>query len=152
MQSYLTSVQKMAIESGLFDLHATFARPITVYRTAQEAVILTNPENNYLFQDAPFNTQTTKIQQSGICNARILYGKKENITPFNSIGSSSTSQNQIWLQEGEVRIKLDATGKALVDGCERIQFDGTIFNFTTSSRPHGIFDPKFTTYYLKKLN
>lgn len=152
--SYLTDAQKNSLSNHFYDLHATFARPITIFKTAQETVAVSNPDNNYLFANAPFNSTVATVIQSGVFPARIQYGKKEQLNQFNA---GPNMQNQIWLQEGEVRIKLDPTGAAFFAGCERVTFDGTVFKMSTSDRPHGLFipsgsPPKFYTYYLTKLN
>lgn len=152
-QSYFTAAQKTLFSAPFYNLHETFARDIVIYQTAQETVISTNPDNNYLFDNAPFNSETQSFIQSGIVKARILYGKKEPLNPFNTVQSrNSAEQNMIRLEEGEARIKLDPTGAAMLRGCERVTFDGTVFNVITSPRPHGLFTPQFETFYLKKLN
>lgn len=148
MESYLTDARKDFLGNQFYNLHATFARPITIYQTAQETVLVENTDNNYLYAAAPFNTTTTKVVQSGVFGARILYGKRETLSPFAGGGES---QNNIRLSEGEVRFKLDPTGAAFIKGCERVTCDGTIFDLVTDKRPHGLFLPKFETYYLKKV-
>lgn len=148
---YLTNAQKEPLNNEFNNLHATFARPIVIFKTAQETVVYTNPENNYLFQQAPFNSETTTIIQSGIINARILYAKKENLALFSVDSTRSDTQNNLFLSEGDVRLKLDPTGAAFLAGCERVTFDGTIFNVVTDKRPHGLFTPNFETFFLKKI-
>lgn len=147
--SYLSDAAKTWSNDQFNNLHATFSRPITIYKTAQQTVVLTNPENNYLFQQAPFNSVVETVIQSGIANARILYGKKQSEVQF---GGAGYAQNQIQLAEGEVRIRLDPTGTALLADAKRISFDGTTFDSITSKRPHGLFSPNFNDFYLKKLN
>ena len=151
--SYLTDAQKDSYGNQFYNLHATFARPVTIYRTAQENILVENPDNNYLYAEAPFNTTTTKVVQSGVFGARILYGKKEALNSFASANGSQggASQNNIRLSEGEVRFKLDPTGAAFIKDCARVTCDGTIFDVITDKRPHGLFTPKFETYYLKKI-
>jgi len=153
MESYISDARKDFLGNQFYNLHATFARPITIYKTAQETVLVENPDNNYLYAAAPFNTTTTKVVQSGVFGVRILYGKRETISPFASSNGTQggASQNIIRLSEGEVRFKLDPTGAAFIQGCERVTCDGTIFNLITDKRPHGLFNPKFETYYLKKV-
>lgn len=151
--SYLTVAQKDSYNNEFNNLHATFGRPITIYKTAQETVLVTNPLNNYLFQGAPNNSLTSTVIQSGVYLARILWGKKEVLNPFNTVQRDNASdQNMIRLSEGEARIKLDPTGAAFLAGCEKVQFDNAILDVVTDPRPHGLFDPNFVTYYLKRQN
>ena len=146
--SLLSTAEKNALGDVFYDLHQTFGRNITIYQTAVETVLVTNPDNNFLYQQAAMNSLTSTVIQSGVYLARILYGKREDLVPF---AGGGLSQNQIRLSEGEVRIQLDPTGSAYLAGCERIQFDGNTFNVVTDPRPHGLFKPDFNTYYLKKV-
>lgn len=150
---FITPSQQLALSNEFFRLHATYARDIVIFQTATQIVIFTNPENNTLFDDAPFNSETTTIINSGIFKARILYGKKEPLIPFNSTQrDNSSSQNMILLEDGEVRLRVDATGAALINASERVTFDGTIFNVQTSARPHSLVGPpNFFDFYLKKI-
>lgn len=151
--SYLTAAQKTSYNDEFNNIHATFGRPITIYQTAQQTVLVTNPANNYMFQGAPDNSLTSTVIQSGVFLARILWGKKEPLTPFNSLrNEGGEEQNNLFLSEGEARIKLDPTGAAFLAGCERVQFDKALLKVVTDPRPHGLFDPNFTTYYLKRIN
>ena len=146
--SLLTTDQKNSLNNVFNDIHQTFGRPITIYQSATETVLVTNPDNNFLYQQAPMNSLTSTVIQSGVYLARVLYGKREELVPF---AGGGLSQNQIRLSEGEVRIKLDPTGASYLAGAERVQFDGTTFMVNTDPRPHGLFDPNFKTYYLKKV-
>ncbi len=151
-QSYLTSSQKTVLNDEFNNIHATFGRPITIYQTAVETVLVTNSGNNYLFENAPNNSLTQTVIQSGVFLARVLYGKRENMTPFNaSQHNGASDQPMIRLSEGEVRIKLDPTGAAFLASCARVQFDNTIFDVVTDKRPHGLFTPNFETFFLKKV-
>ena len=145
--SYLTPGVKDSLNNEFNNIHATFGRPITIYQTAQETVLVTNDANNVLFQGAPDNSLTSTVIQSGVYLARILWGKKLALEPFSA---GPDSQNQIRLSEGEARIKLDPTGAAFLASAERVQFDGSILYVKTDPRPHGLFDPNFKTFYLTK--
>ena len=150
--SFLTTSQKNTLNNVFNDIHATFGRPITIYKTALETVMVTNPDNNYLYQGAPDNSITSKVIQSGVYLARIKYGTKEMLTPFNTTQrNNAAEQNMIRLSEGDARIKLDPTGAAFLVDCEKVQFDKTIFNVESDPRPHGLFDPNFQTFFLKRV-
>lgn len=146
-ESFLTPAFKNQLNNTFNDLHATFGRPIAIFRTALEIVIENSASNNYLFDQAPFNSAKTEVVQSGVFLARILYGKKELLNPFQV---QSNEQNMIRLQDGEVRIKLDPTGASYLGNCERVRFDNTLFTVDTPKRPHGLFDPNFQTFFLRR--
>lgn len=146
--SYLTDAQKDSLGNEFFNLHATFARPIYIFRTAQQIVVRSNPNHNYLFDTSPNNTSVTEVIQSGTFMARILYGRKQDLTTFAPKGNEQVT---LLASEGDVRIKLDLTGAAFMVGAQRVEFDGNIFTISTQDRPHGLFDPKFQDFYLKSL-
>ena len=146
--SLISATDKNSLNNVFNSIHATFGRPITIYQSATETVLVTNPDNNFLYQQAPMNSLTSTVIQSGVYLARILWGKKEDLVPF---AGGGLAQNQIRLQEGHARIKLDPTGAAYIASAERIVFDNYTMMIDTSPRPHGLFDSNFRTLYLKPL-
>lgn len=150
---FIPESQRLTLANEFFRLHATYARDIVIYQTATETVISTSPSENILFDNAPFNSETTTIINSGIFKARILYPKIEPLVPFGGVQSNlSADQSMIRLTDGTVRIRLDATGAALLSSCERVTFDNTIFDVETTQRPHALFGPpNFFDFNLKKI-
>lgn len=146
--SILTTADQNALGDVFFDVFLTFARPITIFQTATTTVVSTNPLNNHLYQNALNNSSVVTTIQSGVYNACILYGKREDVQPF---AGGGLSQNQVRLAEGEVRIDVDPTGSAYLAKAERIQLDGTSFVAVTNPRPHGMFKVDFNSYYFKKV-
>ena len=147
--SYLSDAQKTALNDQFNNLHATFARPITIWKTAQQIIISTNPDNNTIFGGAPDNNEVLVVQQSGVFMARVLYGKRQEPSTFNSTNSA---QNNLWLQEGEVRIRLDPTGAAFLEGAKNVTLDGFVCEVVPNKRPHGLFNPNFYDFFVKKEN
>ena len=137
-------------------IHDTFARPIFIFRQSENIIITTNPSNNSLFSNAPFNDQVQNVAVSGIFNARILYKDMEPLGEYEPFGIRKLGGDQVNLrkEEGMVRIKLDPTGASYLFDAQRVQFDGTIFSIRTSKRPHGLFanPPRFYDFYLQKEN
>ena len=146
--SLISASDKNSLNNVFNSMHATFGRPITIYQSATETVLVTNADNNFLYQQAPMNSITSTVIQSGVYLARILWGKKEDLVPF---AGGGLTQNQIRLQEGHARIKIDPTGAAYIANAERIVFDNYTMMIDASPRPHGLFDPNFRTLYLKPL-
>lgn len=153
MSDLFTAAEKQQLKQPFRDLHDTFGRDIVIWKTAQQVVISTNPSHNFFFESAPTNTQVQEIPVSGTFKARILYGKEQKRAQFASL-QSQRSEDQInaKIEEGMVRIKVDQSGKNFLDGANRVTFDGNIFLIDTSPRPHGIFEPDFYTFYLKRVN
>lgn len=151
--SFLSDAQEDSLGNVFYKLHATFARPIVIWKNAKQTVILSNPANSYIFENAPFNDTEQTVQISGLFQARILYAKREDLGQFSTPKSDrSTDQVNLLKEEGSVRIQVDATGAAYLFDAKVVTFDGEIFDLATTQRPHGLFAPKFYTFYLTKLN
>lgn len=150
-QSYVTPSQKTFLQDQFFNLHDTFARPITMFKTAKSVVITTNPDNNVYFPDAPTNDQTTETIISGCFNARIKYNPKQDLA-FASTFRGADDQITLKTMEGVVRLKLDMTGAAYLADTRKVRFDGNIYEVFSDNRPHGLFTPNFETFYLKRDN
>lgn len=144
----ISATDQNSLNNVFNDMQATFGRPITIYQSATETVLVTNPDNNFLYQQAPMNSLTSTVINSGVYTARILWGKREELVPF---AGGGLSQNQIRLQEGHARIKLDPTGASYIANADRVVFDQYTMMVDTSPRPHGLFDPNFVTLYLKPV-
>lgn len=149
----LSQSEKAALEAEIYNIHDTFSRPIYMWKQRQQVVISESDSHNYIWDSAPQNTTTIDTIVSGQFNARILYGKKQNVDPFKARQSNQAeSQSAAELQLGEVRVKLDPTGAAFMNDAKRATFDNETFEIVSSERPHGLFTPKFYTFYLKKIN
>lgn len=154
MSSFINQLNKVLFADQFNVLHNTFARPISIYRNAEQIVINTNPANNFLFQgeNVPFNDTVKDIPVSGVFNARIRYNTKQDLEMFAGLGGRKQGGEQINIQQskGVVRIKVDPTGSTYLFGANRITFDGTIFTLRSDQRPHGLFIPNFYDFFLQK--
>ncbi len=148
--SILTDDQKTDLSNQMWIVHDTFSRPIIIYQTAYTTVVSTNPNTNILFENAPFNGVQQRVIQSGMFQARILYGKKQNLNAFG--GGGAGNQSMVLMDDGDVRLRVDATGAALLASSERVTFDDAIFNIQGTVRPHSVVStPDFFDFYLKKV-
>lgn len=152
--SYVPDSVKTWANDQMNNLHETFGRNIVIWRNAEQIIISQNPDNNWMLGGAPFNSETIAVPQSGVFKARILYGKKEPLVPINSMQfRNTTEQNNLWLQEGEARIRLDPTGSTFLQGAKKVTFDDTVFEIVSSKRPHSVFgNPNFYDFMLRKVN
>jgi hypothetical protein len=154
--SFISQKDADALNDEFFRLHATFARPITIWKTAKQIVLSTNPSNNFLFESTPFNDQVQNIQVSGVFNARVQYPKKMTTVPFVTLNTKDKGgMDQVFIQrdEGDVRIKVDATGMAYLMDAKRVTLDGDIFDIAIAKRPHSLLGaPKFYDFLLTRIN
>ncbi len=153
MADLFSPSQKAAFEQTQRDIHDTFARPITIFKNSQKTVIFSNPDHNFIFDAGPNQTVTEDVIVSGTFNARILYKPDQKDEMFKGgDGNLNQTQNFQEMQLGEVRLKLDITGRNFLLDAKRVEFDGEIFNITSAQRPHGLFTPQFYNFYLTRLN
>ena len=152
MASLFTDAQKAAFEATQVQVHDTFARPITIFKNSQKTVIFSNPDHNFIFDAGPNQTTVQETIVSGVFNARILYKPDQKSDMFRA-GDGALNQAQIFQQmpQGDVRLKLDITGRNFLLEATRVEFDGTIFNIKTDQRPHGLFTPQFYNFYLTRV-
>jgi len=153
MADLFTQAEKLQFSDYFNDLHDTFARPIFMFKQRDELVVTDNPNHSYVWDDAPNNTQTISTLVSGTFNARILYSNKQN-KEFLSTRQRNGGEDQIGAETfgGDVRLKLDMTGAAFIGDAQRVKFDDSLFEISTEARPHGLFEPKWKTFYLKRAN
>ena len=59
------------------------------------------------------------------------------------------SQIKVTQNIGEVRIKVDQEGNEYFQQAKRVEIDGRLFFKITDVKKHGLFRPKFFTYYLQ---
>ena len=146
MASFLTAAQKAAYESVMQDMHDTFARSIFAYKESQKVIVSTDPNFNYLYNNVKGVSQIVRKSQFKSLLARVLYMDKQTEVNFDA---DVSSQIKVSHDIGEVRIKLDADGYAYFKDAKRVEIDGRLFFKVTDVRPHGLFRPKFYTYYLR---
>jgi len=144
MASFLTAAQKASYESVMQNMHDTFARSIFAYKEAQKVIVSTDPNFNYLYNNVKGVSQIVRKTQFKQLSARILYVDK-NMEEMYNVDTQIKVERDI----GEVRIKLDADGYAYFKDAKRVEIDGRLFFKVTDVKKHGLFRPKFFTYYLR---
>jgi hypothetical protein len=146
MASFLTAAQKATYEAVMQNMHDTFARTIYAYKESQKVIVSTDPNFNYLYNNVKGVNEIVRKTQFSALSARVLYMDKQNEVMFDS---EVNSQIKVQHDIGEVRIKLDADGYAYFKDAKRVEIDGRLFFKVTNVRKHGLFRPKFFTYYLR---
>jgi len=153
MSSFILPSQQGALEAAFSQLHDTFGRDIVMFKSAQQITISTNVENNFIWESAPTNDVVQSIPVSGVFKARIKYANKQDRQKVaGSVAGKGGDQLNVEMEFGDVRLKLDATGAAFMKDATRVMLDGDIFNIESPKRPHGLFNPQFYDFTLKRLN
>jgi hypothetical protein len=146
MPSYLNSNQKKQYEEVMQNMHDTFARTIYAYKESLKVIVSTDANFNFLYNNVKGVSQTIRKSQFQVIKARVSYMDKQNeITYDAQVGS----QIKVTQNIGEVRIKVDQEGNQYFKDAKRVEIDGRLFFKITDVKKHGLFTPKFFTYYLQ---
>jgi hypothetical protein len=146
MSSYLNSSEKQAFEAVMQNMHDTFARTIFAYKDSKKIIVSTDPNFNFLYNNVKGVRKEISRTQFKTISARVLYMDKQNEVSFDS---QVDSQVKLHHDIGEVRIKLDAEGHEYFKDAKRVEIDGRLMFKVTDVKRHGLFRPKFFTYYLR---
>lgn len=146
MASILSSEQKKALEAVMESMHDTFARSIFAYKEAQKLILSTDENFNYLYNNVKGVSQILKKSQFKAIKARIEYMDRNNTSMYDS---QVDAQIKVEGPVGEVRIKVDQEGNDYFKDTKRVEIDGRMFFKITDVKKHGLFSPKYFTYYLK---
>lgn len=150
MPSYLTDAEKAALATDFNDVADTFLRAFTVYQEPQKTVIVTDPNWNP-YQS--FNQNATGIRNTPIPNVisgRILYDKSQEWSFVRPFAGRGVDEGQLKVKDQvtrSVRIKVDASGAALLTTSKQVEIDGNRFTLESVPRPHGLFSPNYYTLY-----
>jgi hypothetical protein len=150
MGSLISNSDKEAFESVFDDIHDTFARDIKFIKEAQRVILSTDPNYNYLYKNT--KGQISSVQRKIVeatFKARILYIGRQNEGMFDG---EVDAQIKVEKHVGEVRIKVDKDGYSYLKETKRCEFDGRKFSIVSDEMPHGLFSPKYYTFYLKPVD
>lgn len=154
MTSYISTATKAVLEGIVDNVFDTFKRPFTLYIEAQTetANISTSPAYSRFGQHDQNVFNPAVNPQAFVISGTILYGNNQ---PYDFIEPSNrTNYEQLKLRNsfGGVRIKVDATGYALMQGVKLVNLDGFNFKLDGNARPHGLFTPQRYTFHLTKVD
>lgn len=141
-----TDAEKSFFASCIHDVHETFCRDITVCSEPIRTVV--DPNVNPLYQFPRDASKVVLTPVSTVINARILAG-----TPSNETLADGTKYNDVpvAIPAGKVRIKVEKQYHQLISDCKRIDIDGMKYTVESHSRPHGIFETNYYTYFLRPI-
>jgi hypothetical protein len=154
MPSLLSAAEQAAFQGAMRDVFDTFARPFAIYLDAQVANISTSltysrfgdhSQNAAISADNPAVTPVVYT-----VTGCIMYGNKQ---PWLDIAPSPAQQLKLRESDGIVRIKVEATGHALLSQVKRVVLDGFTFQLNSTPRPHGIVgQPDRWTFTCEKVD
>lgn len=148
--SLLTDAEKAALSADFAAATATWLRPLRVWQEAQKTVIVSDPNWNPYTAN---NQNSVDIINTPVCtiiSGAILWDKTQDY-PFlkPEIAAQIKVKNQV---ERACRVKVDASGHALLASCKQVEIDGEPMIRDTKPRPHGLFSTDRYTYYFIRSN
>ena len=149
MASLLTNAEKTTLNEAMDALHDTFARDIQIIKEAVKTVTTSNAQFNSVYGTAGSSTSLTYTPQSGSYKARVQYLRQDE-DYFSD--SRIDSQLKIKMPAGSVRIKVTGDAHDYLKDAKRVQMDDRRFTIQSDYRPHGLFDARYYTYYLKPID
>ncbi len=150
MASLISDSEKATLHSVMDDQADTFSRAVTIVKDPIVTVPTPSSSFNSIYGNAGATTPITYTEQSTTIQARIQYGSQMDEDYFTS--SKSPNQLKVYIPEGLVRMKIKASDYDTVSDAKRVEFDNQRFSIYRDFRGHGLFDTKFYTVMLKKMN
>ncbi len=146
--SLLTDAEKAALTADLDQVAATFLRPLIVYQEGARTVIVSDPNANPI---EDWNQNSTEIRETPIfstISGRILWDRSQEYlfarTPIEAQFKAKDATHQA------VRLKVDASGYALLKTAKKVEIDGVMLDPMSAPRPHGLFSPNYHTLYFQR--
>ena len=146
MTDYLTAAQRTEYQNVFKNMHETFARAITIYKTKTGVFVATNSTYNALYSRLNNSTRSIKEVEKYDTTARIKYIGTQPEELVNEFGA----QVNVRFPEGTVRLKLDKTGYDLIKTSGRIEIDGELFKIVSDPSKAGPFEVLFYVLYLQR--
>ncbi len=155
MPNLVSASLKSSLEQARDNVFDSFSRPLVAWKTPAKTILSTDTNFYYSYEGPDYQNDTDLVEYtpvSGTFQACILYDKALERIFANPQGSRDENF-RIVMDEGLCRVKLkkDDYDTFIKDSID-IQFDGYQFKIDRTERPHGLFNPKYYTLYLKFQN
>lgn len=148
MSSLLTAAEKAALVADLNQVVETFLQPLTVYQEGSRTVVNSNPNFNPIEDWQQNNTTVTSTPVFSTISGRILWDRQQewkfSRTPIEAQFKAKDATRQA------VRLKVDASGNALLKTAKEVQIDGVLLYPDSQPRPHGLFGTDYYTHYFSR--
>lgn len=142
------------INSAMKDLHDFFAINNTLYalKDGQTTVISANADHNYFYNNGSTNTETVTTTETGVFQARLYFVRAGDNQSFKALDFNGNTQNlNVNVEQGTIKLVVDASGKHFIEDAERITWDDYLFDVKSSPSRHGLLGKQFYTYYLEPV-
>ena len=141
MPSFVSNEEKLSWANEFNNLHDTFARNVTAWKTPKRVVVSSDPNYNFLYSDQE-SIEVSYIPISGTFDCRIQWQD-----PSKMMGWAEIREE---VRGNTCRIKAKKDFVDFISDAEKIEIDGRPVQAVGTSRPHGLFNIDFYTLYFKE--
>ena len=155
MAGFLSSDQITKVRSLADTLHTTFARTITVYKTAKKTLIASTDSWNSLYRrtNTGSNASVEYTTVSETFEARIYYDNMDtSYLTDDGPSEQAGTQNKVVLPDGTVRIVVKESAYDYLSEARRVEFDGSKFIIERDGQPRGFTSNQFYTFILSPVD
>ena len=136
-------------------MHTTFARTITVYKTAKKTLIASTDSWNSLYRrtNTGSNASVEYTTVSETFEARIYYDNMDtSYLTDDGPSEQAGTQNKVVLPDGTVRIVVKESAYDYLSEARRVEFDGSKFIIESDGQPRGFTSNQFYTFILSPVD
>ena len=155
MAGFLSEDQINKVRALADTLHTTFARTITVYKSAKKTLIASTTAWNSLYgkTNTGSNSAVEYTTVSDTFEARIYYENMDTsyLTDDGPTQQAGT-QNKIVVPDGSVKIVVKETAYNYLSEARRVEFDGKKFIIESDGQPRGFTSNQFYTFVLSPVD
>jgi hypothetical protein len=155
MAGFLSEDQINKVRALADTLHTTFARTITVYKSAKKTLIASTTAWNSLYgkTNTGSNSAVEYTTVSDTFEARIYYENMDTsyLTDDGPTQQAGT-QNKIVVPDGSVKIVVKEAAYNYLSEARRVEFDGKKFIIESDGQPRGFTSNQFYTFVLSPVD
>lgn len=141
MPSLVSDAEKVLLGNEFNDLHDTFSRLVTVYKTPDRVVISSDNSYNFLYNDQEA-IEVTYVPISGQFDCRIEWQDPSKLMGWPEIREE--------IRGNLCRIKAKKDFVDFISDAEKIEIDERPVQSMGTSKPHGLFNIDFYTLFFKE--
>jgi hypothetical protein len=143
MPSFVSDTEKLSWGNEFNNLHDTFARPVTAWKTPERIIVSSDPNYNFLYNEQE-SIEVTYIPVSGTFDCRIQWQDPS------KMGGWPEIREEVLGNICRIKAKKDFVD--FISDAERIEIDGRTVQALGTNRPHGLFKVDFYTLFFKESN
>jgi hypothetical protein len=141
MPSLVSNAEKLSWANEFNNIHDTFARLVTVWKTPERVIISSNLNYNFLYNEQE-SLDVKYIPVSGQFYCRIQWQD-----PSKTMGWPEIREE---VRNNICRIKAKKDFVDFISDAEKIEIDERPVQAMGSNRPHGLFNIDFYTLFFKE--